>query len=146
MLNISIGKAQSQFFDRKSVLSRVDKAKARLLSRFGAYVRQRARSSIRKRRKISAPGQPPSSHEGSLRKFLYFAYEPGRDSVVIGPALLRSADGRAPALLEYGGATTVRGSGTGRRLRYRPRPFMRPAFAAEIRGKLADQLKRMVSK
>src|SRR5690606_6172596 len=49
------------FFDRKAVTSRVDKATRKVLSRFGAFVRRTARSSIRKRKKTSQPGSPPSS-------------------------------------------------------------------------------------
>jgi len=62
---------------------------AQVLSKFWAFVRQRARTSIRKRKGTSQPGSPPYSHVGLLRKFILFAYEPARQSVVIGPVLLR---------------------------------------------------------
>lgn len=123
------------FFDKKSVTSQVDRTTRRVLSRFGAFVRRTARSSIRKRKRISEPGQPPSSHIGLLKKFIFFGYEPRKHSVVIGPVRL-SEKGRgeppgAPALLEHGGTTTLTRRGKRKRARFRPRPFMRPAFEKE---------------
>jgi hypothetical protein len=101
-----------------------------VLSKFGAFVRQRAKTSIRKRKGTSPPGSPPYSHVGLLRKFILFAYDPTRNSVVIGPTLIR-AGSEAPRLLEYGGEAVRRTKIKTRRLRYRPRPFMRPAFEQE---------------
>jgi hypothetical protein len=129
------------FFDRSAVRSKLDAATRRVLSKFGAYVRRTARSSIRKRKKASAPGSPPSSHTGLLKKFIFFGYEPSHRSVVIGPVRLsQKGRGEAPSLLEYGGSTKVEHRGpsatlrTGKRMkkaRIRPRPFMGPAFEAE---------------
>jgi len=120
------------FFDKKSVTSQVDRTTRRVLSRFGAFVRRTARSSIRKRKRISEPGQPPSSHIGLLKKFIFFGYEPRKRSVVIGPVRLsQKGRGEAPALLEYGGSTTLVRRGRRRRARFRPRPFMGPAFEKE---------------
>jgi hypothetical protein len=115
--------AKQNFFDRKAVLSRLDKGVKQALSKFGAFVRRRAQTSIRKRKGVSAPGSPPSSHVGTLKKLIFFSYDPGRKSVVIGP-VLKSGSSDAPKLLEHGGA--------GRRGKYIARPFMRPAFAAEL--------------
>jgi hypothetical protein len=126
------------FFDRDAVTGKVDKATRKVLSRFGAFVRTSARSSIRKRKKSAPPGQPPSSHSGLLKKFIYFGYEPQKQSVVIGPVKLDSKAGTAPEALEHGGRTVVRK----RRRRYtwrtwkanvtiKPRPFMGPAMEKE---------------
>jgi len=121
------------FFDKKAVTSKTDRATRNVLSRFGAFVRRTAKSSIRTRKGISAPGSPPSSHTGLLKKFIFFGYEPQRRSVVIGPARLnqrgRGALPGAPSLLEYGGVTAAKGKR--KRARYRPRPFMGPAFIKE---------------
>ena len=123
---------KQMFFDSKAVTSAVDKATGRVLSRFGAFVRQAAKSSIRKRKKPSAPGSPPSSHVGLLRKFIWFSYEPNRRSVVIGPARLSYNNrGQAPNLLEYGGTTTIRLRKRKKRVRIRARPYMGPAFERE---------------
>jgi len=118
------------FFDSKTVRQKTDKATRRVLSRFGAFVRQTAKRSIRKRKKISAQGQTPSSHTGLLRRFILYAYQQARRSVIIGPKRLGSKRGQAPSALEYGGrsATSERQSRT---IKIRPRPYMGPAFEKE---------------
>ena len=127
---------KKMFFDRKAVRRRVDKAARRVLSRFGAFVRTTARHSIRKRKRVSRPGEPPSSHTGSLRRLIFFGYDPGRKSVVIGPVPLRSASGRdVPETLEYSGRATIIGGPRRkrrkRRVKIAARPFMGPAMAKE---------------
>jgi len=128
------------FFDRKAVRSAVDRSARRVLSRFGAFVRRAARSSIRKRKRASAPGEPPSSHTGLLRRFIFFGYDAGKRSVVIGPARLNQKVGDAPAALEHGGVSTVveglRGKRRKRKIKIAARPYMGPAFEQE-RPKLA---------
>jgi len=123
------------FFDRKAVTSRVDRATRRVLSKFGAFVRRAAKSSIRKRKRASAPGQPPSSHSGLLRRFIFFGYDAGKRSVVIGPQRLNQKVGDAPHALEYGGISTVvegtRRKRRKRRVKISARPYMGPAFEQE---------------
>jgi len=119
---------KSFFFDRKAIIDRVDTATRRVLSKFGAYVRRSARSSIRKRKRPSVPGQPPSSHTGLLRKFIYFTFDPDRRSVVIGPVPLHRRTSNVPHVLEYGGRTTVQAFGQTRKVTILPRPYMGPAF------------------
>lgn len=112
MLSYSANYAKGFFFDAPLVVKAVDAATRGVLSKFGAYVRRRAKSSIRQRKAASQPGQPPSSHSGILRLFLYFAYDPGPRSVVIGPAKTNQVffdnqgnpvTGTVPEVLEYGG-------------------------------------------
>jgi len=119
------------FFDTPRVLRAMDAATRRALSKAGAFIRQRAKTSIRKRKKVSQPGQPPSSHAGHLRRLIFFAYEPAGQTVVIGPVPFRK--GEAPSLLEFGGiaSRTSRRSGRTRRKVFRKRPFMGPAMEAE---------------
>ncbi|HOQ61483.1 MAG TPA: hypothetical protein PKZ08_12740 [Vicinamibacterales bacterium] len=120
------------FFDKKAVRDKVDAGTRRVLSKFGAFVRRTARGSIRKRKKPSPPGQPPSSHVGLLKKFIFFGYEPAKRSVVIGPVRLsQKGRGEAPHLLEYGGTGTVQRKGKRRRAKIRARPFMAPAAEKE---------------
>jgi hypothetical protein len=143
------------FFSAKAVTSRVDAATRRVLSKFGAFVRRTAKSSIRKRKKASEPGQPPSSHTGLLKKFIWFGYEPNQHSVVIGPARLTSKTGETPEILEHGGFlrlqqdTVLRVGGSGRdakgrftqgrrkkvrkgtKLSIAARPYMGPAMDKE---------------
>lgn len=119
------------FFDSAAVIRAVDAASRKALSKAGAFIRQRAKSSIRKRRGVSRPGQAPSSHAGHLKRLLFFAWDPAAETVVIGPA--RFGAGEAPNLLEFGGTIVRKGdrSGKPRRLRYRARPFMGPAYEKE---------------
>lgn len=139
MIQFGTRQLQAAFFDTKAVRDAVDAGTRKALSKFGAFVRQRARSSIRTRKKSSPPGQPPSSHEGSLKRLIFFAYDAEKKTVVIGPVPFRT--GAAPALLEYGGAVPRK---SGRPKRYRGNPFMAPAAAAEV-PKFADLLRGMVN-
>lgn len=130
MIGLSFQAAKRGFFDRAAVQQKVDKATRKVLSRFGAFVRQRAKTSIKKRKGTSPPAGPPYSHVGLLRKFILFAYDPDRKSVVIGPTLTKDGS-EAPRLLEHGGDTTLETREGPKRAHYRPRPFMGPAFEAE---------------
>ena len=125
---------KSLFFDRPKVQRAMDRAKRRSLSRAGAFIRQRARTSIRKRKRQSRPGQPPSSHTGLLRRFILFGYDRRSDSVVVGPVGFRRS--RAPNVLEFGGRTTVElrrrgGRRQKRTVRIAARPYKRPALEKE---------------
>ena len=127
------------FFDRQAVMDAVDRAALRNLSRAGSFIRTAARSSLRKRRRISRPGEPPSVHTAdrvATLKNIWFIYDPIQRSVVVGPvklpgSRLRMSDRETvPALLEFGGTAMV---GRRRRVsRYAPRPFMGPAMEREL--------------
>lgn len=151
---------KKMFFDRPAVIDAVDRAEVRVLGRFGAFVRRRARSLIRRsKRKVSLPGEPPRSHspEPNLRTIL-FAYNQRTHSVIVGPVYLnqsRSArtyvsQRKVPRVLEKGGTLQVREVRYGKRwrtpgrrtpeagqpkrvrsIRIAPRPYMVPALAAE---------------
>ena len=137
--SLKLSQTKKLFFDKDAVKAAFSKQERQRLSKFGAFVRKRAKTSIRKRNKISAPGSPPSSHTGLLKKHIYFAADPVKRSVVIGPTPLGDRDAIAPVALEAGGVSEVsepgpRGSGLRRRRRVfiRPRPFMEPAFREEL--------------
>jgi hypothetical protein len=130
MIGMTFQAAKQGFFDREKVKNAVDAGMRRVLSRFGAFVRQRAKTSIRKKKGTSPPGSPPHSHTGLLRKFILFAFDPQSKSVVIGPTMIREGS-QAPRLLEHGGDTILETRRGRKRARYRPRPFMGPAFEAE---------------
>lgn len=118
------------FFDSKEVIEKADKATRSVLSKFGAYVRQTARQSIRSRKKPSEPGQPPSNHVGTVKRLIFFGLE-GNKNVVIGPTQF-NGQANMP-YLEYGG-NERKGRKT---LHYSARPFMQPAFEA-TKKKLPD--------
>ena len=105
------------FFDRLKVQNALDKAERRELSRTGAFLRKRARSSLRRRKKTLVSGQTPSVHSkdntASLKNIL-FAYDPARHSVVVGPLKLnqvnQQTDGSSipiPSLMEFGGTVRI---------------------------------------
>lgn len=124
------------WFDSAAVLRRLDAAKRRELSRFGYLVMRNARESIRKRKRNSRPGQPPSNRTGLLKSFIFYAYNPDSRSVVIGPAKLPAARDNVPELLEYGGITA--GRRMRRPVRIRPRPYMEPAFDRQVEKRAAE--------
>lgn len=143
MIGIKLSEAKGLFFDRPAVMSATDRAQRKVLSRFGAFVRRTARSSIRKRKSISQPGQPPSSHTGLLKRTIFFLYSPNSRSVIIGPVLLGKGTD-APRLLEHGGTVIRRRRRRRVRMQYRPRPFMQPAFEKEYRQHMPQLWKNSV--
>lgn len=126
MIDLSV---KSMFFDRKAVTDATDRATRQALSRAGAFIRTSAKHSIRPRKGTSQPGKPPFSHEGSLRRLIYFGFDAANVSVVVGP--VRFKKGTAPHLLEFGGRGTVSRRGKSVRATFRARPFMGPALVRE---------------
>lgn len=122
----------TSFFDKPGVMAKVNAATRKVLSKAGAFIRTRAKSSIRKRKKTATPGNPPSSHTGLLRKMIFFQYDPQSESVVVGPKLFRTRGSRAgktgPELLERGGDTTT---WRNQKATYQKFPFMVPALDKE---------------
>jgi hypothetical protein len=96
-------KLKSLFFDRAAVINAMDAKTRRVLSRFGAFVRRRDRSSQRRRKKVSDPGSPPSAHVGLIKEMTYFAWEPESKSVIVGPAFLNRPQPGVLVLIEKGG-------------------------------------------
>lgn len=104
------------FFDRDKIIKAVDRASRKAISKSLAYIRTSQRSSLRRRKKVSRPGQTPSIHSrdpnASLKKIL-FAYDERTKSGVVGPVLLNSSKARMrlnkplPAVLEAGGVLTL---------------------------------------
>jgi len=116
------------FFDRVTIKKEVDTQTRKSLSKFGSFVRQTSRRSIRRGKGSSKPGKPPFSHTGLLKKFIYFGYDPHRASVVIGPVVVSGKSGKALQALESGGMVRLP---DGRNVEIKPRPFMGPAFEKE---------------
>ena len=122
-------------FKLGELTSAIDRARRKNLMRQGAFIRRSAKSLIRKRKRTSNPGEPPSSHTGLLRRFIFFNYDVSKQTVVIGPMKLnrptrrvRPAD-TVPNVLEFGGKVTVVGRNRRRKtIKVTERPFMVPAF------------------
>jgi hypothetical protein len=131
MIGVKYKQTPRDPFTAPRVVFAIERGQAKVFRRFGAFVRQTARRSIRKRKKVSRPGQPPSSHTGALKNLIQFAYDPRARSVVIGPILGSSRSG-APAGLEWGAPSRIMaGARQGQEIRIQPRPYMTPAFTQE---------------
>jgi len=117
------------FFDSATIKNEVDTQTRKVLSKFGAFVRQTSRRSIRRGKGSSKPGKPPFSHTGLLKQFIYFGFDPHRAGVVIGPVVVSGKSGKALQALESGGMVRLP---DGRDVEIKPRPFMGPAFEKEL--------------
>ena len=146
------------FFDRKKVQKALTDDARKALSRIGAFIMRRARGSIRTNQRSARPDRPPRSHLGTLKKQIFFAYDPRRLAVVVGPVLrvtspaVKPIGKTIPELLERGGEAVVTADGysfpargrksqktksqvvrlaRGTRLRYSAHPYMEPALRKE---------------
>ena len=131
MLSVSFSLAKDSFFDRSKVMRAVERGRRKALSRYGAYVRKIAQNSMKRRKGVSPPGMPPYAHVGLLKQHIYFMYDAAKQSVVIGPIIIK-AGSIVPSLLEY--------SGTIGKKVYEARPYMRPAHRQGL-ARLGDFLK-----
>lgn len=139
MTTISIS-VKKNFFDRKKIIDRIGKNRARALARSGGIVRAIARRSIRftkwkgYKTKRSSPGQPPKTHTRNKfsLKLILFAMDSQTDGVVIGPV---RGNGQMPVpnIVEFGGPSMyTKWNGKTKRMEERrytakSRPFMGPA-------------------
>lgn len=161
------GALRNNFFDSEKIIRLVDRGRRKALSKCGAFVRTRAKSSVRYRKQVSAAGSPPSAHRSErftrkkrnrktgaekkqpsspLRELIYFAYDPRTETVVVGPEAFRNAKtppGMAPAALEKGGESRKVTSHGLVPIHVQARPFMRPAEEAE-RSKFVSQFKEFI--
>ena len=159
-INFKIDDVKGSFFDSQRVVDAVSKVERANLSKAGAFIRRSAVFSIRSGKGSSKPGQPPKSHSGILKKFIYFAFDSGSRSVVVGPALtnqtsaIRAIGNTVPGVLEGGGEESiqeVRNDFSGRwyrrdlrstkqagwpqrtrKINVAARPFMAPALQANM--------------
>ena len=130
-IGLRIIQVKGLFFDRQAIQSAVSRTERKVLSRFGAFVRQDAKQRIQRRKRASRAGESPTNRTGLLKRHIYFLFDPDRRSVVIGPARLnRSTD--APRTLEHGGEITIETKSNDKvEVEIKPRPFMGPSFEKE---------------
>lgn len=97
--------------------NKIKKSELSGLKSVGAFARKVAQRSMRKRKKPSPPGQPPSVHSGGLKKGIVFSVDTAKSSVVVGALKVEKVNGRriytnelkpVPATLEYGGTLPER--------------------------------------
>jgi len=144
----SICKLKALFFDSPTVIAAVDKAARKVLNHIGGMIRLTARRSIRKApsyKAASKPGKPPLSHTGLLRNYILYSFDPQSNSVVVGPAALNAKGKNVPAILEYGGQSTVYSKNGKRKINIKARPFMNPALVGSQR-KITDIWKESIRK
>lgn len=109
-------KIKESFFDRPRVIAALKKAKRKALSKAGAFVRRRARSSMRRRKSASPAGSPPSAHSnGNSLKTILFAFQPQSESTIVGPVqfnqvnfTIESVTSTVPGLHERGETAIIR--------------------------------------
>lgn len=100
------------FLDRAAVAAKIGKARQRAMLKGGSYTRRKARDLLRRGKKAAQPGRPPHVHgpEPNL-KTIFFAYDPARDQVIVGPVVLNSSKARGgktvPQIQEFGGVADI---------------------------------------
>src|SRR6185369_9728854 len=99
--------AKNWFFDRKLVTRCVDSLTADALAFAGSKIKNRAKNYIRRRDRPSRPFSYPNRHVGrdeyASLTIIWFAFDPFRKSVVVGPLLIwNKFDPPVPERMEYG--------------------------------------------
>ena len=105
-------------FGDEPLMGAVKYANRKAMRSAAAYVRRVAVNSVHRSRKSSAPGTPPNTRKGLLRRSILFGVEPDGRSAVIGPA--KSFVGISMTAHEFGGMYRGR--------RYPARALMGPAL------------------
>ena len=73
-------------FDTHELKRTIQKSGTKPLTRAGAYIRKSARNAVSRSKHSSAPGKPPHTRRGLLKRSILFGVEKERMTVVIGPA------------------------------------------------------------
>lgn len=105
-------------------------AERKVLTEAARRGRVLARSAMRRRKRASRPGEAPSVRKGQLKRFLVYAYEPGKHVSLFGPRKLSGAVQDTPEALEKGLAVTRRvgRKRIAKRIKIDKRPAMVPAL------------------
>lgn len=115
-------------FDTHELKRTIQKSGTKPLTRAGAYIRKSARNAVSRSKHSSAPGKPPHTRRGLLKRSILFGVEKERMTVVIGPA--ESFIGISMTAHEFGGMY--------RKRKYPKRPLMGPTLV-----KVASQLPKL---
>lgn len=115
----SLGQIKNLFWDRPAVMRAAGRAQANAQRRYGGYLRRVAQTSMRYRKGVGPPGQPPSAHKSKrlaalkkmkrakhngalLREFLFSVRDPS-GSTVVGSMGFKGKGQPVPSLMEHGG-------------------------------------------
>ena len=114
----------------RALLAEFAKQRRRGLFRMAAYVRTTARNSIKRRKGDSAPGLPPYTKNGNLKRNIFYDIDFTNETLVVGPSLLPGMSGDVTDVLEHGGTIKRRSKRYGKAITatYEARPFMAPAL------------------
>jgi len=104
--------------DIPKVLRKIRRANIKNLGHAGGAIRLAAKRSIKRSPEPSAPGTPPHTRRGQLKRAILYAVEKQKQRVVIGPAY--AIVGRSATAHEFGGRY--------KKERFKKRAFMGPAL------------------
>ncbi len=104
--------------ETRKVKKKAKQGSFKSLGHAAAALRLTSRRSIRRRKKASAEGQPPSTRRGELKEAILYAIEKPNDVAVIGAD--EAKVGESASAHEHGGRY--------KRQRYPKRPFMGPSL------------------
>jgi hypothetical protein len=143
------------FFDKHGITEKMDRKTKRVLSSTGAYSRTVMKNGMKTANGSAPPGAYPHSHQGDLKRLIYFGYDDATKSVVVGPTPFKSRESSltggltVPQLVNEGGTVYRQGfvgprrhrrpAGVRLRYSYQARPFV--ALTAPIAAKkLAENM------
>ena len=134
--------------------TRIKRKERKVLFRSAAFGRTKMRRSIKKRKGVSQPGNPPHSHHGALRDKIRFSVDLPSGTFIVGPEIFKGKTQISkplPEALDKGLRIRVRKSARQRRksntqatraIRLRPRPFRGAALALALQ-KMTTLLKEI---
>ena len=109
--------AKQAFFDTKKVHQAIDRQTARAMVKSLSFIRRRWRSSLRRRKRVSKPGQTPSirsTDNFATLKNILFLLRPANQVGIVGVVGIGRKRSQAdtsdtvPSILESGGVMTIR--------------------------------------
>ena len=106
-LRLTINEAKT-WYKPGPALSHADRVTLRFLKRYGAFVRRDMRQNIRRRKRVSRPGQGPTNQTGLLKGHIQYVVDLKGEQVWIYPLLFRGRSKDTPGLLEFGGKVQVK--------------------------------------
>lgn len=153
MLNLTLKDLKVQW-NAKPIISAADRARNKMLGKFGGYVRSTAKNSIKTGadNQHAPPGKPPVGHTGNPRykDWIFYFVDYSSGEVVIGAILLPRKDNQTvPGTLERGGTSQVpvyRGWGRSRKITIQQaaRPHMQPAFDKAVEKMLPQLIENSI--
>lgn len=121
MIKFGLNLSKSKFlFDKQGranpIREVLGKAVFAAWNKWGGFVRKSAQRNIRRRNRVSSPGESPTDQTGILRKWIEYAFDESAWSVVVGPRKTNQVffngdgapvTGTVPQILEEGGKITI---------------------------------------